>query len=158
MRQFPPRSSREHWPWTILSREDASELLLAPPFRLDSKGGQMSRSRSLRQALDWLDGQPGGTWQERWTASGAEQAGRGWRDTAAAWLDAAGLLPPCDSQGRLLGAGLLLLICGDLIRPGPGWLLASSGLQLLTGEMARTRDPEASRRSAGNAKPSRSAR
>jgi len=141
MRQFPPRSSRGQWPGTVLAREGASELLLAPPFRLDSKGGQQSRSRSLRQALDWLDGQPGGTWQERWAASGAEQAGRGWRDTAAAWLDAAGLLPPCDSQGRLLGAGLLLLICGDLIRPGPGWLLASSGLQLLTGEMARTRDP-----------------
>jgi Phage integrase family len=141
MRQFPPRSTRGQWPGTILSREDASELLLAPPFRLDSKGGQQSRSRSLRQALDWLNGQPGGTWQERWAASGAEQAARRWRDTAAAWLDAAGLLPPCDSQGRLLGAGLLLLICGDLIRPGPGWLLASSGLQLLTGEMTRTRDP-----------------
>jgi hypothetical protein len=141
MRQFPPRSSRGQWPGAILSREDASELLLALPFRLDSKGGQRSRSRGLRQALDWLDGQPGGTWQERWAASGAEQAGWGWRDTAAAWLDAAGLLPPCDSQGRLLGAGLLLLICGDLIRPGPGWLLASSGLQLLTGEMTRTRDP-----------------
>jgi hypothetical protein len=141
MRQFPPRSSRGQWPGTVLSREDASELLLGPPFRLDSKGGQRSRSRSLRQALDWLDGQPGGTWQERWTASGAERTGRGWRDTAAGWLDAAGLLPPCDSQGRLLGAGLLLLICGDLIRPSPGWLLAGSGLQLLTGEMARTRDP-----------------
>jgi len=141
MRQFPPRSSRGQWPGTVLSREGASELLLAPPFRVDTKGGQQGRSRSLRQVLDWLDGQPGGTWQERWAASGAERAGSGWRDTAAAWLDAAGLLPPCDSQGRLLGAGLLLLICGDLIRPGPGWLLASSGLQLLTGEMARTRDP-----------------
>lgn len=113
MRQFPPRPSRGQWPGTVLSREDASELLLAPPFRLDSKGGQQSRSRSLRQALDWLDGQPGGTWQERWAASGAEQAGRGWRNTAAAWLSAAGLLPPCDSQGRLLGAGL------HLRRPDP---------------------------------------
>src|SRR6266487_2132852 len=52
------------------------------------------------------------------------------------------MLPACDRQGRGLGAGLLLLICADLIRPDPGWLLASSGLQLLTGEMARTRDPD----------------
>ena len=29
-----------------------------------------------------------------------------------------------------------------MIRPGPGWLLARSGLQLLTGEMARIRDPD----------------
>ena len=35
------------------------------------------------------------------------------------------------------------MICGDLVRPDPGWLLASSGLQLLTSEMARTRDPDA---------------
>src|SRR6516225_213899 len=35
------------------------------------------------------------------------------------------------------------MICGDLVRPDPGWLLASSGLQLLTSEMARTRDPGA---------------
>src|SRR5262249_36511426 len=76
-----------------------------------------------------------------WAASGAGQAGSGWRESAVAWLSAAGRLPACDRQGRGLGSGLLLLICGDLIRPDPGWLLASSGLLLLTGEMARTRDP-----------------
>lgn len=31
--------------------------------------------------------------------------------------------------GYGLGAGLLLLICGDVIRPGMAWLLASGGLQ-----------------------------
>jgi hypothetical protein len=35
------------------------------------------------------------------------------------------------------------MICGDMVRPDPGWLLASSGLQLLTIEMTRTRDPGA---------------
>lgn len=42
-----------------------------------------------------------------------------------------------------LGGGLLLLICGDVIRPGILWLLASCGLQGLTAEMARARDPGA---------------
>ena len=56
----------------MLDREQASALLLAPPFRLDSRGGQRQRSRSLGQVLDWLAGQPGATWQERWAASGAE--------------------------------------------------------------------------------------
>jgi hypothetical protein len=125
----------------MLDRGQASALLLAPPFCLENRDGQRQRSRSLGQVLDWLAGQPGATWQERWAASGAGQAGSGWRESAVAWLTTAGRLPSCHRQGRGLGSGLLLLICGDLIRPDPGWLLAGSGLQLLTGEMARTRDP-----------------
>jgi len=141
MRQFPPRPRPDRWPGTALDREQVSALLLASPFCLENRAGQRQRSRSLEQVLDWLEGQPGATWQERWTACGAEGAAA-WRDSAVAWLAAAGMLPACDRQGRGLGAGLLLLICADLIRPDPGWLLASSGLQLLTGEMARTRDPD----------------
>jgi integrase len=141
MRQFPPRRCPDRWPGTVLDREQASAVLLASPFCLENRNGQRQRSRSLGQVLDWLAGQPGATWQERWAASGAGQAGSGWRETAVAWLTAADRLPSCDRLGRGLGSGLLLLICGDLIRPDPGWLLASSGLQLLTGEMARTRDP-----------------
>jgi hypothetical protein len=117
-------------------------MLQAPFFRLQSPGGQRQRARCLGLVLDWLEVQPGPTWQDRWTASGAEEAG-GWRDLAIGWLTPAGRFLPSDRQSRGLGSGLLLLICGDLIRPDPGWLLASSGLQLLTGEMARTRDPEA---------------
>jgi hypothetical protein len=116
-------------------------MLLAPPFRMESRGGQRQRSRCLGLILDWLQAQPGATWQERWTASGAEDCGD-WRDLAAGWLTAAGRFLPSDRQSRGLGAGLLLLVCGDVIRPDPGWLLARSGLQLLTGEMARTRDPD----------------
>jgi hypothetical protein len=142
MRKFPPRPRLDSWPATMLDRELASALLLASPFRLESSGGQRQRARCLGQVLDWLASQPGATWQERWAASGAEDAA-GWRETAVAWLTAAGRFCPSGRQSRGLGAGLLLLICGDVIRPDPGWLLASSGLQLLTGEMARTRDPAA---------------
>ena len=125
----------------MLDREQAPAMLLAPPFRMESRGGQRQRSRCLGLILDWLQDQPGVTWQERWTASGAEDSGD-WRDLAAGWLTAAGRFLPSDRQSRGLGAGLLLLVCGDVIRPGPGWLLARSGLQLLTGEMARVRDPD----------------
>ena len=143
MRQFPPRECPGRWPGTAVAREEARALLTAPPFRLGSRGGQRQRGRILGQVLDWLGGQPGGTWQERWAASGAGQAGAGWREIAARWLSAAGRAPAGGPGGSGLGAGLLLLLCGDLIRPDPGWLLASSGLQLLTSEMARTRDPGA---------------
>jgi hypothetical protein len=94
-------------------------VLLVPPFRLGSREGQRQRSRCLGQVLDWLAGHPGGTWQERWAATGAEEAAD-WRETAIGWLTASG------RRGRGLGAGLLTLICGDVIRPDPGWLLARS--------------------------------
>jgi hypothetical protein len=44
---------------------------------------------------------------------------------------------------RAWRAALLLLICGDVIRPGIPWLLASCGLQNLIAEMARVGDPDA---------------
>ena len=36
----------------------------------------------LKSLLDWLEDQPGDSWQDRWLASGADSAGRGWRDGA----------------------------------------------------------------------------
>jgi hypothetical protein len=37
-----------------------------------------TRRRGLNKLLDWLECQPGETWQERWLASGADAAGSGW--------------------------------------------------------------------------------
>ena len=153
----PPRPCPDRWPTTTLDREQASALLLAAPFRVESRGAQRQRARCLGQVLDWLASQPGATWQERWATSGVESSAD-WREAAVGWLTATGRFLPSDRQSRGLGAGLLLLICGDVIRPGPGWLLASSGLRLLTAEMARTRDPAASRCSGRHAKRGRSAR
>jgi hypothetical protein len=130
MRQFPPRPRPGAWPGTRLDREQVSGLLLAGPFPLDSYGAQRQRAASLRRVLDWLDGQPGTTWQERWTATGAGGTAR-WRD----------LVPGFAHRGHGPAGGVLLLICGDVIRPGAGWLLESSGRRLLTAEMTRTRDP-----------------
>ena len=130
MRQFPPRPGPGAWPATGLDRGQVSGLLLADPFPLASYGAQRQRAASLKRVLDWLDGQPGATWQERWTASGAEGTAR-WRD----------LVPGFAHRGHGPAGGVLLLICGDVIRPDAGWLLESSRLWLLTAEMARTRDP-----------------
>ena len=129
MRQFPPRPRPGLWPATGLDREQVSGLLLADPFPLDSYGAQRQRAASLKRVLDWLGSQPGAAWQDRWTASGAEGTAR-WRD----------LVPGFPHRGHG-PAGVLLLICGDVIRPDAGWLLECSGLRLLTAEMARTRDP-----------------
>ena len=118
MRQFPPRECPAWWPGTAVGREEARALLTAPPFRLGSRGGQRQRGRILGQVLDWLGGQPGGTWQERWAASGAGQAGAGWREIAARWLSAAGRAP----AGGPGGSGLVLSVlsrsseCGGTLR------------------------------------------
>jgi hypothetical protein len=40
--------------------------------------------------LDWLEGQPGHSWQERWLASGAEAAGTSWQQVPMSWLDGHG--------------------------------------------------------------------
>ncbi len=141
MRQFPPRPASSGWPATRHSREQVLARLLAPPFALGNPAGQAQRRRGLTKMLAWLGSQPGRTWQERWIISGAEDASS-WRQLPDQWLASTGRIPAGSRPGYGLGAGLLLLICGDVIRPGMGWLLASSGLQSLAATMGRTRDPD----------------
>jgi hypothetical protein len=143
MRRFPPRPAEHGWAATRQPREQVLARLLGPPFALASRAGQRQRRWGMMRVLDWLGSQPGGTWQERWAASGAEDA-RQWRQLPARWLASTGRISSSSQQPESgLGGGLLLLICGDVIRPGMWWLLASCGLQRLTAEMARVRDPDA---------------
>jgi hypothetical protein len=39
------------------------------------------------------------------------------------------------------GTGLVQLVCGDVIRPGLAWLLATSSPRMVAAEMGRVRDP-----------------
>ena len=59
----------------MLGRGPAREQLTRPPFAFETASRQETRARGLARLLEWLAGQPGGTWQERWLASGAEEAG-----------------------------------------------------------------------------------
>ena len=76
--------------------------------------------------LDWLEAQPGDTWQDRWITSGADAAGNpAWRGLLAGWLAAAGRGPRDPEHVSLLaGRAIMLLVCADVIRPSLGWLLA----------------------------------
>ena len=40
----------------------------------------------LELLLDWLEDQPGGSWQDRWLASGADAGNGAWRQVPLAWL------------------------------------------------------------------------
>lgn len=138
---FPPRPVPAGWPATTAGREEVLARLGDPPFMVDRKGGRYWRRRALTAVLEWLATQPGSTWQERWDASGVSVDGRlDWRGAALRELGKAGLLTEGTVIGKELGVGLTQLICGDVLRPSVGWLLASRTPGHLFPEMARVRD------------------
>jgi hypothetical protein len=49
--------------------------LTSAPFVVDNAHTQKIRIRGLTFLLDWLEAQPGRTWQQRWLASEADSAG-----------------------------------------------------------------------------------
>jgi hypothetical protein len=139
--RFPPRPVAGSWPATEAARHQVLARLLAPPFALAHPVSQQSRRLGLVAVVNWLEAQPGSSWQDRWLASGAEAA-PDWRDLVRTWRESRLGAP----GGGLthIGAGLLVLICADVIRPGIGWLLRCSPTpRNLAAEMARTRDAAA---------------
>ncbi|QTJ70178.1 site-specific integrase (plasmid) [Rhodococcus sp. ZPP] len=144
LRQFPPRQPVSTWPATEQSRDEVLARLLAPPFAPDVLGTQARRRVGLRKILHWLEQHPGQNWQDRWLVSGADAAGNiAWRRHAIEWLQRNGhaYASPKNDFGAL-GGGALLLISGEVIRPSLSWLLTPGTVQILTAEMARSRDPE----------------
>ena len=116
--RFPPRPAAASWPATRATRQEVLARLLAPPFPLDNPLGQQGRRLGLVSVVNWLEAQPGGSWQDRWLASGAEDAAD-WRVLVAAWkTPAAGIPPAGPGRPAHAGAGLLVLIGADVIRPG----------------------------------------
>ena len=142
--RFPPRPAAASWPATTATRQEIFARLLAPPFPLDSPLSQQGRRLGLVSLVNWLEAQPGASWQDRWLASGAEHA-PDWRVLAAAWkTPAAGISPAGTDRPAHAGAGLLTLIGADVIRPSARWLLTCPAApRNLAAEMARVRDPAA---------------
>jgi integrase len=90
--------------------------------------------------LDWLEEQPGTTWQERWLASGASAQGAGWRAVPAAWLAARGR--SSRKWATAVSVALRAAVCADIVRPSLGWLL-SGGMadNWFAQALAAERDP-----------------
>jgi hypothetical protein len=119
---FPPRPAAADWLATRMGLEPVVGLLGRAPFAVEHPGSQRWRFRGARLAMTWLADQPGGAWQQRWLASGAESAGRDWKRGCARWLDDRGV-----HVGRrldLLSVGLILAASADIIRPSLSWLAA----------------------------------
>ena len=142
--RFPPRPAAASWPATTATRQEVFARLLAPPFPLDNPLSQQGRRLGLVSLVNWLEAQPGTSWQDRWLASGAEHT-PDWRVLAAAWkTSATGMSPAGTDRPAHAGAGLLTLIGADVIRPSARWLLTCPAApRNLAAEMARIRDPAA---------------
>lgn len=141
--RFPPRVLASSWPATKAGRSQATGRVLAAPFALEHPGSQQHRRLGVLAVVNWLQTQPGDTWQDRWHASGAQDQDD-WRDLVGSV--AVGRAAPTGATRRErsphLTSGLLVLICADVIRPSLGWLLACPQARRgLASEMARTRDP-----------------
>jgi len=111
--RFPPRPAAADWPATRRARHQVEDLLAGGPG--DRRGGQ-------GLLLDWLAGQDGDSWQQRWLASGAERAGTSWWQLPARWADSRGIAGGRRAGG--LAAALIAVIAADVVRPSLAWLAA----------------------------------
>jgi hypothetical protein len=138
--RFPARSAAACWPDTAQTLEQAMRQLACPPFLHERKATQAARRRGAVKLLRWLASFPGDTWQQRWLASGAEDhSGGSWVQCPLQWLRERGQSASYDQED--LSAGLLMLICADVIRPGVAWMLTRTH-RYLASAMAETRDPD----------------
>jgi len=110
---WEPRLGKEGWWQTRQSREDLVERL--PGLFTDrarASPPDKTRQRGLTKLLDWLQRQPGDTWQERWLASGADVAGFDWTE-----LPLTGRVPARRHHRDELFARLVPLVARQVIRP-----------------------------------------
>ena len=139
--RFPARLVAADWPGTCQSREQVVHRLTRAPFVPDNANSQDRRRRGLPLLLDWLQDQPGRTWQQRWLASGADTAGGDWRAVSTAWLRSRG--QHAGWAQVALAEALVAAIGADLLRPSLSWLASrATGPGVLVGEVIRTRDRE----------------
>ena len=136
--RFPPRPASGDWPATRQSREQ----ILAQMAGAAAGPGREAPGHAAGVALllDWLAGQDGGSWQERWLASGADGAGAAWTQLAGNWLASA--RGPAARGLVLLAPALVSTVCAGILRPSLSWL-AAGGCDHggLARAMAASRDP-----------------
>jgi len=141
-RRYPSRVVPSTWSGTCQDRDQLLARLLGPPFT--DVAMRARRQRGLVSVVDWLAGQPGHTWQERWQASGADELGNAdwWRPSLDRLQAGSQRYGSSVSVTSNLRVSLLLLIGADVIRPSLGWLLTPFAPHNLATDLARVRDPE----------------
>jgi integrase len=120
--EYPARPRPETWRETQQARPALVKRLSNPPFRSDSADVRRCMRRGLTALLDWLEHQPGQTWQQRWLASGAEAEGRTWTGLVRREVPFLASRPAGNAHTDLLTA-MRMMLTGQVLRPGYAWLL-----------------------------------
>ena len=121
------------WPETAAGRDEI--LRRAETLFVDTRRSRTERRGRIALLLDWLETFPGATWQQRWLASGVDQAGAAWTETVVQ----AGLRAGVGGQRQLTSAAGCMVLLGAL-RPGYGWLHAMKSAPVLA-RFASLHDP-----------------
>ena len=140
--QFPPRPLRE-WPATRQPHDELLARLTSGLFVMGGRKKQSQRTAGVKLVVNWLAGQVGETWQQRWLASGADALQARWREVPTAWLVARGDASTW-RRDALVGA-LPVMVAADALRPSLEWMVgggAARGGGLLVRTMKALRDPE----------------
>ena len=134
--EWEPRPFPESW-WQTRQDRDAVAGRLLTTFTDNSagRGRDQTRRRGLAKLLDWLQSQPGDTWQDRWLASGADAAAFDWAELPL------GREPAPRHRRDELTSGLVLLVAGQVIRPTYRWLMRQRHALMLA-EARKAIDPE----------------
>ncbi len=138
---FSPRPVPETWTATCGTRQEILDGLSAMPLVGTGADRRSQRLVGMKLFLDWLADQPGRTWQDRWQSSGAEAAGRHWRQVPAGWLLERGHGP---WRRDCLQQAVPVAIAADVVRPSLRWL-AGGGLARggrLVVNLSASRDPQ----------------
>lgn len=138
-RDFPRRAPQTRWAESMATAEEVIARIDTPPFRPVNGSGY--RRHGTTRVLEWLAGHPGDSWQARWIASGAEDLPKeAWLDVVMTWRADTGQ-STAPSNRDILQAGLLMLICADVIRPSLTWMVRRSSSRIVRA-MEQCRDPE----------------
>lgn len=138
------RSPGADWALTQQDRQSIETLLTQPPFAPPKRHRRHpgAYDDAVGRMLDWLQDQPGDTWQDRWLASGADDDGRHWRRIPVQWLADRGHTQTWARDWFF--RALFAAFGADLVRPSLNWLVAAQFRRgSLTTIMAQCRDPEA---------------
>jgi integrase len=103
-----PSSGREH-----ATRADLEQFGIELLGEADQRE-RWRRREAMTAVLDWLEGFPGESWQERWLLTGSDQHGRSWGP---------GNLTPRWRNRLTTGLGVLIVL--GAVRPAYPWLFSS---------------------------------